>query len=423
MSQGTPSRTIPWHTLQLWAWGIGAAGLLLWAIGWVVAVGGSNDALHRKVFFAYLFAYGFSLSIPLGSLPLWMLHNQTGGAWGLVIRRYLEAATRVIPFMAILFVPILIGLPQLYVWADPDLVPRLYHGPEIAELLHKKGSYLSFPWFFFRTCIYFAVWTLLSWVLNRRQQQLDRDPTNRQLARRQQVLSGPGIVLYGGTMTFAAIDWFMTLEPTWYSTIFGVLVVMGQTLPALAFTIATAAWLLDRKPVTEAETDRDTWNDLGSLLLAAVMLWTYMSFSQLLLIWIGNLPEEITWYYKRSHGGWEYVGWVLGLCYFALPFLLLLSRANKRDPRKLMKIACLLIILDVVHYFWLVNPVYAAILKLDLENGGPFVIEWPDFAALFGLGGVTFGLFLWQLRTHSLAPPPMPLAEAEAEQAQPASSA
>src|SRR5581483_3397451 len=155
--------------------------------------------------------------------------------------------------------------------------------------------------------------------------------------------SGPGLVLYGGAMTFAAIDWLMSLAPTWYSTLFGVLVVMGQTLPALAFAIAAAYWLLDNKEPNAAELDREVWNDLGNLLLAAVMLWTYMAFSQLLLIWIGNLPEEIPWYYKRSHGGWEYVGWLLGLCYFALPFLLLLGRVNKRDPRRLQRIAGLLV--------------------------------------------------------------------------------
>jgi hypothetical protein len=415
MSQVAPARSIPWQTLQAGAWGVGGAGLLIWAIAWLVAASGHDEVLLRQVFFAYLFAYGFAVSIPLGSLPLWMLHNQTGGAWGLVVRRYLEAATRVIPFLAILFVPILFGMDHLYVWQQPAMEPPLHHHEEIVALVAKRGSYLTWPWFAIRTAFYFAVWIFITWRLNRQQAQLDRDPTARRLARQQQVFSGPGLVLYGLTMTFAAIDWLMSLEPTWYSTIFGVLVVMGQTLPALAFAIAAAAWMQGRKELSEAERDPDVWNDVGNLLLAAVMLWTYMSFSQLLLIWIGNLPEEITWYYKRSHGGWEYVGWLLGLFYFAVPFVLLLQRPLKRAPRKLMKIACLLIVMDVVNYFWLVKPVHAAILERDLENGGPFLIDWLDFVALAGLSGVTFGLFLWQLRTHPLSPPALPLATAEAE--------
>lgn len=413
MSQAISTRTIPWHALQLGAWGAGAAGLVLWGIGWAIAAMSGSEPLLHKVFFSYLFAYTCSLAIPLGSLPIWMLHNQTGGAWGLVIRRYLEAATRVIPFMAILFVPILLGLKHIYVWADPALVQSLHNSHEVAEAIEKKGNFLTLPWFAIRTAVYFAIWILLTWVLNTRQRQLDHDPTDRRLARRQQAFSGPGLVLYGLSMTFAAIDWLMTLEPTWYSTIFGVLVVMGQTLPALAFALAAAAWLLDRKETTEAERDRETWNDLGNLLLASVMLWTYMAFSQLLLIWIGNLPEEITWYLKRSHGGWEYLGWLLGLCYFALPFLTLLGRPNKRDPRRLSVIACLILVLHVVNYFWLVNPVYSAILNHDLESGGDLTIHWLDFVALVGLGGITFGLFLWQLRVHPLTPPPLPLAEPE----------
>jgi len=334
MSVGPRARGVPWRELQLGAWGTGIAGLVIWVLA--VVLGG--EELRRKAFFSYLFAYTFCLAFPLGSLAIWMLHNQTGGAWGLIIRRYLEAATRLIPFLALLFIPIFFGLADLYVWADPALVHQLHHGEEVEELIKAKGNYLTAPWYIIRTCFYFAIWTLIAWLLNRRQVLIDRDPTNRFLARRQQVFSGPAIGLYGLAMTFAAIDWLMSLEPTWYSTIFGVLVIMGQTLPALAFAIAAAAWMLDRKEVVEAETDRESWNDLGNLLLAAVMLWTYMSFSQLMLIWIGNLPEEITWYLKRSNGGWEYLGWVLGVGYFAVPFLLLLARGNKRDPRRLMGI-------------------------------------------------------------------------------------
>jgi hypothetical protein len=255
------------------------------------------------------------------------------------------------------------------------------------------------------------VWIGIALLLDRWQQRLDRSP-DLAAARRMQVFSGPALAALGLTLTFASIDWLMSLEPDWYSTIFGFLYAAGAAVPALGFAVAAAAWLAPFRSPSDDESDPAVWGDLGNLLLAMVMLWAYISFSQLLLIWSGNLPEEITWYLKRSQGGWQYVGIFLAVFYFALPFVLLLSRDLKRDPRRLRLLAVALVVVSVVHHFWLVNPVYAYYLVPDAHaTYGTLTIHWLDLAALAGVGGITFAYFVHQLRARPLTPPQPVLVE------------
>jgi hypothetical protein len=439
MSVAGHDRDIPWRRLQVGALGAGAAGLALWALGWLVGLATGDVDLLRKVFFSYLFAFAFSLAIPLGSMAIWLIHNQTGGAWGLRIHRALEAATRTVPFMALLFIPVVFGLDRLYLWVDPSQLHDEYarhHAAEgdgtkgavsravahaayvkrLQELIGEKKPFLNVPWFLIRAAVYFAGWAVVATVLARGWAALERRPDPVQ-ARRLQVFSGPGFLVYGLGMTFAAIDWLMSLEPDWYSTIYPMLVAAGQLVPALGFAVAATAWLAPYRPLADEPVDPDIWNDLGNLMLASVMFWAYLSFSQWLLIWSGNLTEEIPWYLRRSHGGWEFVAWLLGLCYFGLPFLLLLSRRLKRDRRGLMAVGAGLVVLSVVHYFWLVIPVYSARTAGRYETGGPLTLHWLDLAALVGVSGVTFTIFLWQLRSWPLVPAPSPFA-AEPEVAQ-----
>lgn len=394
----------PLEVLQRRALYVGAIGAGAWLIGGASAALAGDAALQQKLFFSYLYAYCFCLSMPLGCLAVWMLHQQTGGAWGLAIHRCLEAGARMIPLMAILFLPLVLGLGPLYVWMHPEQV----HEQAIRQVIEQRAGYMSPAGFILRACVYFAVWSFLALRLDRWQVEQDRawDPAR---ARRMQVLSGPGLGLYGLAVTFAAIDWLMSLEPEFFSTIFGVLIGIAQALPAYAFAVALSTFLAewpadeaDRMPIAAA-----VWNDVGNLMLALVMLWAYMSFSQLLLIWSGNLPEEIVWYLRRSQYGWQYVALFLAVFYFAVPFGLLLSRPLKRDPRRLRLLALGLVGVSAVHYFWLVNPVYAARIA-DSETGGPIGIHWLDLAALAALGGVTLALFVWQLRRRPLAPPYAP---------------
>jgi len=205
------------------------------------------------------------------------------------------------------------------------------------------------------------------------------------------------------TVTFAAIDWLMSLEPQWYSTIFGAIVATGQMLPALAFAIAVLTFLAGH-PVVAQYATAQVWNDLGNLLLAFVMLWTYMSFSQFLLIWSGNLPEEIVWYLARAEGGWQIIAVVLAVCYFAVPFLLLLSRDIKRHPERLRILAISLVCMSVVHYFWLVAPAFSP---------RQFSLHWLDLATLVGVGGLWLAYFLRLVQARPLLPAHEPALEEE----------
>jgi hypothetical protein len=411
MSNAELDSNIPWQRWQRTALLTGTAGLGLCAFGYLLGRVGSDRNLQVKVFFSYLFAYHFWLGLGLGSLGIWMLHHLTGGAWGFAIRRFLEASTRTLPLLALLFLPLAAGIFDLYVWANPDLLglpvgSDLYK--HLDHLLEHKRPYLNVPFFLIRAAVYFAIWIGVAWALNRWAAQSDarRDPA---LAERASAFSGRALVFYFLAVTFAAFDWLMSLEPTWFSTIFGVLVAVGQVVPALAFAIAGSAWLARRRGWDRAIAPA-VWNDLGNLQLASVMLWAYLSFSQLLLIWSGNLHEEIPWYILRSEGGWQYVGAALGLFYFAVPFALLLSRRIKRNLTWLMRVGLLLLVMSVVYQFWLVNPVYSRITAAE-KAPAPLSMHWLDLAALVGVGGLWLAFFLWQLQARPLTPPADPLVQ------------
>jgi hypothetical protein len=368
---------------------VGVAGLALTAVGYFMA--------PERVFFSYLFAYNFVLAVALGSLAVWMLHNLTGGRWGMTIHRYLEAATRTLPVLVVLFVPVALGLTKLYPWANSE--ERATHHVQEALQSPGKDIFLSIPWWLGRAVVYFAVWNLLAFLLNRWSAEFERTGDPR-VSQRVRDFSGPGLILYGLAMTFASVDWIMSLDPAWYSTIFGVIVTVGQMVPALAFAIAAAVWWNTRRP-PEERIDPWVFIDLGSLMLAFVMLWAYVSFSQLLLIWSGNLPEEISYYTARNAGGWQVVAVLLAGFYFAVPFLVLLARRNKYNTDRLLAVTSLIVVMSGVHQYWLVIPAYRQ--QRDLT---PVLdIHWLDFAALAGLAGVWLATFVWQLQRRPMTPP------------------
>lgn len=374
-----PNATPPWQRLQRGALIVGGVAL---AVSGAAALVDIEQACR-----SYLIAYTFWLGIALGCLAIWMIHCLTGGYWGLALRRLLEAGSRTMWLLAMLFLPIALGLERIYVWAGAEAA----HEPALQQRIE---MYLNAPFFLGRAVFYFAAWLLVAYLLNRWSAAYDREP-NPLVARRAQVFSGPGLALCGLTVTFAAIDWIMSLEPEWYSTIFGALIGTSQVLAALALTIAGLAWLATRDPplVTVAV---EVWNDLGNLLLAFVMLWTYMSFSQLLLIWSGNLPEEITWYEKRIEGGWQVIAVMLALLYFSLPFLFLLMRSIKRDPRAIGNLALVLVAMSWVHQFWLIAPAFSP---------SRLRVHWLDPLAFLAVGGIWIAEFLRQLSARPLTPP------------------
>ena len=275
-------------------------------------------------FRVYLTGYLYCLGFPLGALAVALLYRLTGGEWGRMIVRPLEGATRTLPLAALLFVPIVIGLHsgRLYSWSSPSAVSA---DPALAA----KAHYLSVTAFEVRAAVYFVIWLVLANVLSGWSRQVAE---GRAPERRLTLLAGPGLVLLSLSDSFAAIDWQMSLEPHWYSTIFPVVYAVGQILAGFALAVLIVSRLAP-PPVLASSHGKHVLQDLGSLQLAFVMIWAYVSFSQLLLIWSGNLPEEIEYYVPRLAGGWQFVAAFLGLCQFALPFVMLLSRDLKRNPR------------------------------------------------------------------------------------------
>jgi hypothetical protein len=344
---------------------------------------------------SYLWPYLFVVGLSAGSLAWLMLQYLTGGAWGVVIRRPCEAAARTLPLVALMFLPIVIGIPNLYQWSHANVVAA-------DEALRHKHIYLNVPFFLIRAAAYLGGWLFLSWYYNRLSAREDREGGTA-AHRKMGALAGPGLIFWGFSVTFMAIDWVLSLDPKWFSTMFGLLFIAGQGLSSMAFLIALLVLLSYRRPMSEVLTTRHL-HDLGKLLLMLVMVWAYFSFSQFLIIWAGNLPTEIPWYLERMRGGWQYVGLLLVVGHFALPFALLLSRDLKRNFRFLAGIAVFVLFMRLVDLYWVVAPDF---LK------GSFGVSWMDFAAPLGLIGLWLAYFLTQLEKRPL----MPLGDPNLEEA------
>lgn len=344
--------------------------------------------INRPQFFrSYLVGYLFWTGIAIGCLALLMLQHISGGAWGLVIRRVLEAATRTLPLMAALFVPIILGAHQIYPWT---------HAEEMAKspaLEQKAHYYLNLPFFTGRAALYFTIWLLAAYLLNKWSREQDRTG-GPQFTRRMRMFSAPGLAVLVLTVTFASVDWAMSLNPEWFSTIYGLLFVAAWALSALAFVIAVMAFLSRREPMARV-VQPGQFQDLGKLMLAFVMLWAYFAFSQFLIVWSGNLPEEIQWYLPRLRGGWGVIALSVVFFHFAFPFLLLLSASLKRNPRKLLMLAGLILVMRLIDMFWMIAPEF---------QPDHFYLSWLDVVAPLGIGGLWVAMFLWQLGKLPLIP-------------------
>jgi hypothetical protein len=352
-----------------------------------LALSAAGGFFHPQQFFrSYLVAFIFWIGFPLGCWAIVMLHHLVGGRWGFMVQRLLESAARTFPLMAALFLPLVFGLRELYPWSLPEAAAA---DPSIRE----KIAYLNPAFFFARAIFYFAAWICFGYFLSR--WSLEQDRTGKSsLTARLQNLSGPGLALYGLTVTFSSIDWVMSLEPHWYSTIYGMMYMVSHALAALAFVVIVADRLVEQEPLSQVA-DRDRFHDLGNLLLALVMLWAYLGFSQFLIVWAENLREEIPWYLSRMTGGWQAVALLLIAFQFALPFLLLLSRSAKRRSRVLAGVALLILAMHWVDIFWLVAPAF---------HPGKLYLHWIDLTALVGIGGVWMAAFLFYLGGNPLLP-------------------
>lgn len=366
--------------IQRWALIVAVGGVLLALLGFFV---------NRGQFFqSYLFAYLFWLGISLGALVMLMVYYLTGGRWGYMLRRLQESAALVSLLLVVLAIPLFFGMAELYPWARPDVVAA-------DSALQHKAPYLNVPFFIGRNAIYFVVWCGASLLLAIWSWQQDRSPDRSfVLSERMRHFSGPALALYGITVTFAMMDWLMSLEPHWFSTIFGAMVAAAQVVTGFASMTIILAQLLPHDMRLD-EVSNQRLDDLGKLLLSLALFWVYMTFIQFLIIWAGNLPEEVVWYARRLRQGWQWVAVLVLLFHFVFPFTAMLAGRMRKRRKNLTLVAASIVAADLVYFYWLVAPAFHP----------AFHLHWLDLVLPCAIGGLWLAAFSWQF----LRRPPLPL--------------
>lgn len=366
--------------IALIAGAIGVAGLV---VGWL------TDS--TKFYQSYIFGYAYWMTLNLGLLGWMLLHNMTAGKWGFTIRRFLQAGTfsgsffySPLVLMAVLFIPIIIGSQTLYEWMRPGVV-------ESDHMLHAKAFYMNEPFWYARLIFFFVFWIGISVVSKRLLNQEERiyDPTRSRMRTIQRV-SAAGLVLFVLTMNFSWTDWTMGLEPKWFSTMYGVIMLAGGALSSIALSNVMTVSSSDYAPFSKY-LDRKTFHDLGNLMFALTIFWAYVSFSQYLIIWVGNLAEEAGWYLKRINGANEFIAYGLLVFHFAFPFLVLIQRWVKRNPKSLRTMAFYILAMHFLDMFWQIKPAFQQVGDTSLN------VHWLDFAAFLGIGGLWVFVFLTAL--------------------------
>lgn len=332
------------------------------------------------IFFrAYLVAFLFWFAIPMGAMALRLIHYLTWGNWGKALNVFLESAIRTVPLAVLLFIPVALGMKHIYPWINPSHELEYF-------LTGFKGAYLTSSGFLIRAAIALGAWLFISSILTR----VGKGNENwREAPSGVQGFSGISLLAFVVTMTMAITDWAMSLKPEWFSTIYGVMFMIGQGLSALSFGIVVIVYFYT--PEQRSKIPADVYHDLGKLMLAFTMLWTYMNLSQFLIIWGANVSEEVTWYIERFKNGWQYAGFTLLLVQFILPFVILLSRDVKRNPGKLGKIALFIFCARIADFFWTVKPAFSSALSLHLVE----ILLWA------GLGAVWITAFFMQKEAFS----------------------
>lgn len=386
------SASNPLRKLQAPALGIGGLGLALSFGGALVA--------PEAFFDAWLVAYLYWLAAALGSTAMLMMQYISGGRWGAAIRRPLEAAAANVPLMALFFVPVALGISSLYPWADPAVVAG-------SAALQWKAPYLNPTMFCLRAVIYFAIWISLSTRLVAWSRQQDVEGNSDKLAGKFSLLSHMGIILWLITMSLAAIDWAMSIEPAWFSHIYGLMFAGAQILTALVLAVVVSARMADHKPVSTV-LNAGRFHDLGKLMLAFTMVWTYFQLSQFLIIWGANLPEEVEWYIVRNKGGWQYLTYFLFTFHFVVPFSLLLSRGRKKKPMSIAAVAGLLLVMRYVDLYWWISPEFSP------ES---FWIHPLHLTTVLGIGGVWLWRYIGTLSSQPILAVNDPVIASELEHA------
>lgn len=359
--------------------------LIVGVVGVIAGIGGAFIS-PSSFFESYLLGYVFWLHIALGHLAILLIHHLAGGKWAFVPRRFFESGATTIPAMALLFIPLLFGMDYLYPWTNSELVAESH------LMQYKSTWWLNIPFFIGRTVLYFLIWSVLGYFLSKWSLEQDEngDPG---LTNRLKSFSALGIILAVLASTFASYDWMMSTDPLWYSSMYGVIFMGGQAIIAIATGIILLRFMSQRDEAVGKQATIDIFNDLGNFLLAFTSFWAYVSFSQYLILWSANLPETITWYIDRGGGGWQYMAIALIVVGFAIPFVLLLSRKNKRNIKLLMTLAFLAIFMRFVDLFWIIIPTF---------HPDGFYLHWLNIVVPIGLGGLWIALYIRQLKGKSL---------------------
>ncbi len=359
----------------------GIVGVLLSLLGYIL-----NPA---QFFHSYLVAYIFWLSVALGALFFVMLHHLVAAKWSIVLRRLVEVLAQGFPLMAVLFIPIILGLPYLYEWNHKEIVAA-------DAVLQGKELYLNVPFFIIRAAIYFAVWIFLSRRLYKISLQQD-DGFKPEQVRKFRVISATGIIVYAFTLSFAAFDWLMSLDARWYSTVFGVYIYSGSVVGILGVVIIACLYLR-RKNVLSDVITVEHYHDLGKLLFTFIIFWAYIAFSQYMLIWYANVPEETIWFRNRWTESWKTVSLLIVFGHFAVPFFILMTRSAKRNFGFLAVLAGWMLFMHWVDIYWLVLP--------GLHKGGA-VVSWIDPITMLAVSG----LFLWNFWRMFVTKPIVPIGD------------
>ena len=356
-------------------------------------VGSAAD--HKRFFFSYLIGWVFCLSITLGALFFVIVQHLTNSKWSIVVRRVSEALAWSFPLLAVLGIPLIFGMYDLYHWTHSELFDpnSSYYDSIIAG---KKG-YLNTPFFLIRILFYFVVWTFIANRLYSLSIKQDVAPDPSLKGKRYRI-SAIGLALYAVTTAFAGFDLLMSLDPHWFSTIFGVYFFAGCFLSALALMIISHAMLQKGGGMLKGVVTAEHYQDLGKFLFGMTVFWAYIAFSQYMLIWYGGIPEETVWYRHRLEHGWEYHSAVLLVAHFIIPFIILLPRGNKRFLPLLSFMSVWMLIMHWFDLHWIAMPV------LDLAQNGHAGFHWMDFTSWLGLFGVYFGVYMYRLSRHSLVP-------------------
>ncbi|HSP99882.1 MAG TPA: quinol:cytochrome C oxidoreductase [Candidatus Dormibacteraeota bacterium] len=361
-------------------------------LGAALGVGGLAASLvlgaaqMRHFYFSWLVAFLYFLSIALGSLFFTLTLFVCRAGWSVALRRVVENVMATLPVFAVLFVPVWIGRHELFVWTDAADVAK-------NRILQGQQPYLNDSFFLIRALVYFVAWSALAVYFSRQSQKQD-DSGDERITRRLQALAAPGIVVFAVTLTLAAVDWVMSLDPEWYSTMIGVYYFSGALLASFAFVIVAIAAIQMRGPLRGVVTIEHV-HDLGKLLFGFTVFWAYIAFSQYFLIWYANIPEETAYYIDRAHGSWATIGKVLIVGHFVVPFLFLMPRAAKRSVPLLVAAALWLLVMHFIDIYWCVMPVF-------LEHGAS--IGALDATTMLAVGGFFLAAFGWVSSRRALVP-------------------